>query len=62
MGAYVMDATIRPLLMGGCHTGHDTPAAVTVAGFTLTGATGSPSRTHIPASRTGAAGGTPVRR
>jgi ubiquinone/menaquinone biosynthesis C-methylase UbiE len=32
----VVDATVWPLLMGGCHTGRDTRAAITAAGFTLT--------------------------
>nr|WP_254705688.1 class I SAM-dependent methyltransferase [Streptomyces vilmorinianum] len=32
----VMDATFWPPLMGGCHTGRDTQAALTDAGFTLT--------------------------
>jgi len=32
----VVDATFWPLLCGGCHTGRDTAAAITTAGFTLT--------------------------
>lgn len=32
----VVDATVWPLLMGGCHTGRDTRSAITAAGFTLT--------------------------
>jgi ubiquinone/menaquinone biosynthesis C-methylase UbiE len=32
----VADATFWPLLCGGCHTGRDTQAAITVAGFTTT--------------------------
>lgn len=32
----VLDATVWPLLNGGCHTGRDTQAALTAAGFTLT--------------------------
>ncbi|MGW0476304.1 class I SAM-dependent methyltransferase [Streptomyces coeruleorubidus] len=32
----VVDATVWPLLMGGCHTGRDTQSAITAAGFTLT--------------------------
>ncbi|WP_203784342.1 class I SAM-dependent methyltransferase [Paractinoplanes rishiriensis] len=31
------DATLWPLLAGGCHTGRDTAAAITAAGFTITG-------------------------
>ncbi|WP_282692475.1 class I SAM-dependent methyltransferase [Streptomyces sp. CC208A] len=31
-----LDATVWPRLMGGCHTGRDTQAALTAAGFTLT--------------------------
>lgn len=31
----VMDATVWPLLAGGCHTGRDTESAITGAGFTL---------------------------
>jgi ubiquinone/menaquinone biosynthesis C-methylase UbiE len=31
----VLDATIWPLLGGGCHTGRDTVAAIEAAGFTL---------------------------
>lgn len=52
----VLDATVWPLLMGGCHTGRDTQKAVTAAGFTVTAVdrftfpdTGvpSPAATHI---------------
>lgn len=32
----VVDATIWPLVCGGCHTGRDTRTAITAAGFTLT--------------------------
>ncbi|MBV7700564.1 class I SAM-dependent methyltransferase [Streptomyces sp. TRM70350] len=32
----VVDATVWPLLCGGCHTGRDTQTAITSAGFTLT--------------------------
>lgn len=32
----VLDATLWPLLVGGCHTGRDTAGAVREAGFTLT--------------------------
>ncbi|MGW6906690.1 class I SAM-dependent methyltransferase [Streptomyces sp. NPDC054940] len=51
-----MDATVWPLLMGGCHTGRDTQAAITTAGFTLTSVEKfafpetrlpSPAATHI---------------
>lgn len=31
----LVDATVWPLLCGGCHTGRDTAAAITAAGFTL---------------------------
>lgn len=31
-----LDATVWPLVCGGCHTGRDTVAAITSAGFTLT--------------------------
>ncbi|MDR2985513.1 MAG: class I SAM-dependent methyltransferase [Nocardiopsaceae bacterium] len=31
-----VDATVWPLLCGGCHTGRDTQTAITAAGFTLT--------------------------
>ncbi|MFF7793800.1 methyltransferase domain-containing protein [Streptomyces sp. NPDC007991] len=52
----VVDATVWPLLMGGCHTGRDTGAAITAAGFTLTSLekfsfpetrVPAPSATHI---------------
>jgi hypothetical protein len=51
-----VDATVWPLLMGGCHTGRDTQAAITTAGFTLTSLekfpfpetrVPSPAATHI---------------
>ncbi|MEV5973455.1 methyltransferase domain-containing protein [Streptomyces sp. NPDC051921] len=32
----VLDATVWPRLAGGCHTGRDTQAAITAAGFTVT--------------------------
>jgi ubiquinone/menaquinone biosynthesis C-methylase UbiE len=32
----VADATVWPLLCAGCHTGRDTPAAITAAGFEIT--------------------------
>ncbi|MFC8371262.1 MULTISPECIES: class I SAM-dependent methyltransferase [unclassified Streptomyces] len=32
----VLDATVWPRLMGGCHTGRDTRSAIIAAGFTLT--------------------------
>jgi SAM-dependent methyltransferase len=31
----VLDATVWPALFGGCHTGRDTAAAITSAGFTI---------------------------
>ncbi|GCB52889.1 class I SAM-dependent methyltransferase [Streptomyces sp. NL15-2K] len=31
-----LDATVWPLLMGGCHTGRDTRSAIAAAGFTIT--------------------------
>ncbi|MFJ7067973.1 class I SAM-dependent methyltransferase [Streptomyces sp. NPDC101115] len=52
----VLDATIWPLLVGGCHTGRDTRAAITAAGFSLTSIdtfpfpearVPSPAATHI---------------
>jgi ubiquinone/menaquinone biosynthesis C-methylase UbiE len=51
-----LDATVWPLLMGGCHTGRDTQAAIGAAGFTLTSLekfafpetrVPSPAATHI---------------
>lgn len=39
-----LDATVWPLLCGGCHTGRDTLAAITAAGFTL----GPVDRFHFP--------------
>ncbi|MFG2026874.1 class I SAM-dependent methyltransferase [Streptomyces sp. NPDC048825] len=51
-----VDATVWPLLMGGCHTGRDTQSAITAAGFTLTSVEKfafpetrlpSPAATHI---------------
>ena len=32
----VLDATVWPLFAGGCHTGRDTGAAISAAGFTIT--------------------------
>ncbi|MFJ9812621.1 class I SAM-dependent methyltransferase [Streptomyces sp. NPDC101158] len=32
----VLDATVWPRLVGGCHTGRDTGSAITAAGFTVT--------------------------
>jgi len=32
---HLLDATIWPALFGGCHTGRDTAAAITSAGFTI---------------------------
>lgn len=52
----VVDATVWPLLMGGCHTGRDTQAAITAAGFAFTSLerfafpetrVPSPAATHI---------------
>ncbi|WMX48559.1 class I SAM-dependent methyltransferase [Streptomyces roseicoloratus] len=52
----VLDATVWPLLVGGCHTGRDTRAAITAAGFSLTSIdtfpfpetrVPSPAATHI---------------
>ena len=52
----VLDATVWPRLMGGCHTGRDTQKAITAAGFTLTAVdrfpfpdtrVASPAATHI---------------
>jgi ubiquinone/menaquinone biosynthesis C-methylase UbiE len=52
----VVDATVWPLLMGGCRTGRDTQTAITAAGFTLTSLekfafpetrVPSPAATHI---------------
>ncbi|MGC9538298.1 class I SAM-dependent methyltransferase [Streptomyces sp. UG1] len=52
----VLDATVWPRLMGGCHTGRDTQAAIVAAGFTVTGVdrfpfpatrVPSPAATHI---------------
>ncbi|EST36496.1 hypothetical protein N566_16220 [Streptomycetaceae bacterium MP113-05] len=40
----VVDATVWPLLCGGCHTGRDTVTALTAAGFTL----GPVDRFHFP--------------
>jgi hypothetical protein len=31
----MVDATVWPLLFGGCHTGRDTAAAIEAAGFRL---------------------------
>ncbi|MEU7023644.1 class I SAM-dependent methyltransferase [Streptomyces sp. NPDC046203] len=43
----VLDATIWPPLVGGCHTGRDTEAAIAAAGFTLAAV----DRFDFPASR-----------
>ncbi|WP_431782899.1 class I SAM-dependent methyltransferase [Streptomyces chumphonensis] len=52
----VLDATLWPRLMGGCHTGRDTGAAIAAAGFEVTGlrrlrfpatARATPSSSHI---------------
>ncbi|MBC7270516.1 MAG: class I SAM-dependent methyltransferase [Streptomyces sp.] len=43
----VLDATLWPRLMGGCHTGRDTQQAITASGFTLT----SVDRFPFPATR-----------
>ncbi len=43
----VLDATVWPRLMGGCHTGRDTHTALTTAGFTLTAV----DRFDFPATR-----------
>ncbi|GAB2968044.1 class I SAM-dependent methyltransferase [Streptomyces pseudoechinosporeus] len=32
---HLLDATVWPLLVGGCHTGRDTQEAITRAGFTI---------------------------
>ncbi|MGP4110620.1 class I SAM-dependent methyltransferase [Streptomyces sp. 4N509B] len=49
----VLDATLWPRLMGGCHTGRDTVGAVAAAGFTITALdrfTFPPSRLPSPAA------------
>ncbi|QOV41583.1 methyltransferase domain-containing protein [Streptomyces ferrugineus] len=43
----VLDATVWPRLMGGCHTGRDTQAAIATAGFTVT----TVDRFPFPATR-----------
>jgi ubiquinone/menaquinone biosynthesis C-methylase UbiE len=43
----MLDATVWPRLMGGCHTGRDTQAAITAAGFALI----SVDRFTFPATR-----------
>ncbi len=52
----VLDATVWPRLMGGCHTGRDTQKAITAVGFILTAIdrfpfpatrVPSPAATHI---------------
>src|SRR6266851_5741747 len=57
----LLDATIWPVLFGGCHTGRDTAATITSAGFTIDWteqftfpATGppSPASAHILGSDT----------
>ncbi|MEV4708643.1 methyltransferase domain-containing protein [Actinoplanes sp. NPDC049316] len=64
----IVDATVWPLLLGGCRTSRDTVAAITAAGFALddldrfpfppNGPT-SPASPHICGSATLPAGGTP---
>ncbi|MBB1254830.1 class I SAM-dependent methyltransferase [Streptomyces sp. OF3] len=49
----VLDATVWPRLMGGCHTGRDTQTAITTAGFTVTGVDRfafPPTRIPMPAA------------
>jgi ubiquinone/menaquinone biosynthesis C-methylase UbiE len=63
----IADATVWPLLLGGCHTSRDTLAAITAAGFTLdhldrfpfppNGPT-SPASPHVRGAATLPAGGT----
>jgi ubiquinone/menaquinone biosynthesis C-methylase UbiE len=48
-----VDATIWPLLFGGCHTGRDTASAITAAGFEITELDRfdfPPSRIPVPAA------------
>jgi ubiquinone/menaquinone biosynthesis C-methylase UbiE len=64
----IADATLWPLLLGGCRTSRDTVAAITAAGFTLghldrfpfppNGPT-SPASPHVRGTATRPAGGTP---
>jgi ubiquinone/menaquinone biosynthesis C-methylase UbiE len=64
----IADATIWPVLLGGCHTNRDTVAAITAAGFTLAdldrfrfpphGPT-SPASPHVRGTATLPADGTP---
>jgi ubiquinone/menaquinone biosynthesis C-methylase UbiE len=64
----IADATLWPLLLGGCHTSRDTVAAITAAGFNLdhldrfsfppNGPT-SPASPHVRGTATLPAGGTP---
>ncbi len=64
----IADATIWPLLLGGCHTNRDTVAAITAAGFTVAdldqfrfppnGPT-SPASPHVRGTATLAAEGAP---
>ncbi|MBO8196387.1 methyltransferase domain-containing protein [Streptomyces oryzae] len=51
-----LDATVWPRLMGGCHTGRDTQAALTAAGFTLT----TVDRFTFPATRVPSPAGTHI--
>ncbi|MCC3768595.1 class I SAM-dependent methyltransferase [Streptomyces sp. UNOC14_S4] len=44
---YVLDATVWPLLMGGCHTARDPLAAIRAAGFEL----GAYRRLRVPEAR-----------
>lgn len=49
----VLDATVWPRLMGGCHTGRDTESAITAAGFdivTIDRFPFPPSRVPLPAA------------
>ncbi|GAA2042394.1 class I SAM-dependent methyltransferase [Catenulispora yoronensis] len=64
----VLDKTIWPLLAGGCHTGRDTAAAITAAGFGLTdldsftfpqSRVAMPTGTHILGTAVRPAEGTP---
>ncbi|MFR9675019.1 class I SAM-dependent methyltransferase [Streptomyces sp. TR06-5] len=60
----VLDATVWPLVCGGCHTGRDTEAALAAAGFTVTDVDRflfpdprSPAATHILGTAVRADGG-----
>ncbi|MFI8823916.1 class I SAM-dependent methyltransferase [Streptomyces sp. NPDC053431] len=49
----VLDATLWPRLMGGCHTGRDTESAIAAAGFTITAVDRfafPPTRVPMPAT------------